>query len=183
LIKTLFNSVRNALLVLVVDKMRTVLPPLLFFSLSISTIASGIVFASSGDWIEVARFTGGGGIRTTEPFTCDYSDWRIRWEIEPANDSTERTMFLVYVFPYTGSFLRDPWFESIQHYGTEETSGILYIQDRNGSFDMDVLASLESYTMIIEQNVESIPEFPSWIILPLTIAATLIAVVIRRRKL
>jgi hypothetical protein len=183
LIKTLFNSLRRALLVLVVDKIRAVLPPLLFFSFSISTIASVIVFASSGNWIEVARFTGVGGIGTTEPFTCDYSDWRIRWEIEPRNDGTERTAFLVYVFPYTGSFLRDPWFESIQHYGTEETSGTLYIQDRNGSFDMDVLASLESYTIIIEQNVESIPEFPSWIILPLTMAATLIAVVMRRRKL
>jgi hypothetical protein len=167
--------------VLVVDKLRAVLPPLLFFSLSISTIASVIVFASSGNWIEVARFTGGGGIGTTEPFTCDYSDWRIRWEIEPIKDSTERTMFLVYVFPYTGSFLRDPWFDSIQHYGTEETSGILYIQDRNGSFDMDVLASLESYTMIIEQNVESIPEFPQWSILPIIVIAPLIAIMLRKK--
>jgi len=165
----------------VVGKRRTALALLLFFSISLSTVTSGIVFASSGNWSEVARFTGGGGIGTTEPFTCDHADWRIRWEIEPENDSSERTPFLVYIFPYSDSFLRDPWFESIQHYGTEETSGTLYIQDRNGSFDMDVLASLESYTMIIEQNVDSIPEFPSWMILPLTMAATLIAVVMKRR--
>jgi hypothetical protein len=48
---------------------------------------------------------------------------------------------------------------------------------------MDVLASLESYTMIIEQNVESIPEFPSWTILPLIITATLIVAAVRRRRL
>jgi hypothetical protein len=167
----------------VVGKRRTALALLLVFSISLSTVTSGIVFASSGNWIEVARFTGGGGIGTTEPFTCDHADWRIRWEIEPGNDSSERTSFLVYIFPYSDSFLRDPWFESIQHYGTEETSGTLYIQDRNGSFDMDVLASLESYTMIIEQNVDSIPDFPSWIILPLTMTATLIVVVVRRRRL
>ena len=85
----------------------------------------------------MARFTGGGGITTTEPFTCDHVDWRIRWEIEPSNASV-RTAFLVYIFPYTGGFLREPWFESIEHFGTEETSGTLYIYDHNGSFDMDV---------------------------------------------
>jgi len=164
-----------------VEKRRTVLALLLFFSISLSTVTSGIVFASSGNWIEVARFTGGGGIGTTEPFTCDHADWRIRWEIEPENDSSERTSFLVYIFPYSDSFLRDPWFESIQHYGTEETSGTLYIQDRNGSFDMDFLASLESYTMIIEQNVDSIPEFPSWTILPIFTIATLLIIICKQK--
>jgi len=137
--------------------------------------------ATSENWSEVARFTGGGGIGTTEPFTCDHVDWRIRWEIEPRNDSSERTAFLVYIFPYSDAFLRDPWFESIQHYGTEETSGTLYIYDHNGSFDMDVLASIESYTMIIEQDVDSIPEFPSWTILPLFLIATFLALSVRKR--
>ena len=110
---------------------------LLVFSFSLSSVTSSLVFASSGNWSEVARLTGGGGISTTEPFTCDHVDWRIRWEIEPSNASV-RTAFLVYIFPYTGGFLREPWFESIEHFGTEETSGTLYIYDHNGSFDMDV---------------------------------------------
>jgi len=135
----------------------------LLFCFFLLVFRSGIAFASSGNWSEVARLTGGGGIGTTETFTIDHVDWRIRWEIEPSNRS-ESTAFLVYIFPATGIHHSEPWFESIQHYGTEETSGTLYIYDRNGSFNMDVLASIESYTMIIEQNLESIPEFPSWII-------------------
>ena len=80
-----------------VVKKRAVLALLLFLSVSLSIFTSGTVFASSGNWIEVARLTGGGGIGTTDQFTCDYVDWRIRWEIEPTN-SSEGTSFLVYVF-------------------------------------------------------------------------------------
>ncbi len=168
------------MLVPVVRKRRAILALLLFFSISLSTVTSGIVFASSGNWSEVARLTGGGGISTTDHFTCDHVDWRIRWEIEPTN-SAERTSFLVYVFPYSDTFLREPWFESIEHHGTEETSGTLYIYDRNGSFDMDVLASIESYTMLIEQDVESIPEFPSWTILPIVTIATLLIIICKHK--
>ena len=125
-----------------VVKKWAVLALLLFHSGSLSIFTSGTVFASLGNWVEVAKFTGGGGIGTTEPFTCDHVDWRIRWEIEPTNIS-ERTTFPVYIFPYSDAFRREAWFESIEHYGTEETSGTLYIHDRSGSFDMDVLANIK----------------------------------------
>ncbi len=139
-----------------------------------------IAFASSDNWSEVARLTGG-GVSTTESFTVDHVDWRLRWEIEPSN-SSERTAFLVYIFPCTGIQHSEQWFESIQHFGTEETSGVLYIYDHNGTFNMDVLASAESYTMIIEQNLDSIPEFPSWIPL-LTLLVTVMAVAVIYRRI
>ena len=144
------------------------------------TMLIPIHLVKANHWVEVVRFTGGSTITTTEDFTCDYVDWRIRWEIEPRNDSI-RTVFRVYIFPYSDAFPREPWFESIQKYGTEETSGILYIHDHNGSLDMDVLASLESYTLIIEQDLDSIPEFPSWFILPILIASTLVVMFVRNK--
>jgi len=133
-------------------------------------------------WVEVVRFTGGSTITTTEDFTCDHVDWRIRWEIEPRNDSI-RTVFRVYIFPYSDAFPREPWFESILKYGTEETSGILYIHDHNGSFDMDVLASLESYTLIIEQDLDSIPEFPSMVPILLILIVLTVTLVIYKHRL
>jgi hypothetical protein len=163
-----------------VMKKRAVLALLLFLLGSLSIFTSGAVFALSGNWVEVAKLTGGGGIGTTDHFTCDHADWRIRWEIEPTN-SSERTAFLVYIFPYSDAFRREAWFESIQHYGTEETSGILYIYNHSGSFDMDVLASIESYTMIIEQDVESILEFPSWTIVPIFTIATLLIIICKHK--
>lgn len=166
-----------------VVKKRAVFALLLFLLGSLSLFTSGAVFASSGNWIEVAKLTGGGGIGTTDQFTCDHVDWRIRWEIEPKVDSPERASFLVYVFPYSEHFRREAWFESIEHYGAEETSGTLYIYNHSGSFDMDVLASIETYTMIIEQDVESIPEFQPWMVLPITVIATLIVAVTKRKHL
>ena len=152
------------------------------FSLFLLGSTLGLTFASSGNWVEVARLTGVGGIGTTETFTIEHVDWRIRWEIETSNGS-ERTAFLVYIFPITGIHRSEPWFESIQHFGTEETSGMLYIYNHSGSFNMDVLASIESYTMIIEQNLESIPEFPSWTPMLIMLLAVMAVAVIYKRKL
>jgi hypothetical protein len=126
--------------------------------------------------------TGIGGIGSTDSFTVDYGDWRIIWEIEPGNGS-ERKAFLVYIFPVTGIKGSEPWFESIQHFGREETTGILYIYNHSGSFYMDVLASIDSYTMIIEQNIDSIPEFPSWTSLLIMLIAIVVLVYIYRNNL
>ncbi len=153
----------------------------LLLSLFILHSMSGVVFASSGNWMEVVKLTGAGGIGSTKTFTVDHVDWRIRWEIEPGNGSA-RTAFLVYVFPSTGIKGSEQWFDSIQHFGTEETTGILDIFNHSGSFYMDVLTgNVESYSMIVEQNLDSIPEFPSWIILPLFLISTLFVIVFKKR--
>ena len=48
---------------------------------------SGVVFALSGNWVEVVRFTGTSGeVPNTESFTCEYVDWRIRWDCTPRKD-------------------------------------------------------------------------------------------------
>jgi len=141
----------------------------------------GIVTAES--WIEVTRFTGSGGIGSTSHFTVDHVDWRIRWEINPGNGS-ERTSFTVYVFHETELEDSEPWFEKIRHFGTEETTGILNIYNNRGSFYMVVLMrNVDNCTLIIEQNTESIPEFPSWVLLPSLLVATLAAIICKQRLL
>jgi hypothetical protein len=92
LIKKLFNSANKSTVgACNEEKGSSCSVTVSFRSLSIFT--SGAVFALSGNWVEVAKLTGGGGIGTTDHFTCDHVDWRIRWEIEPTN-SSERTAFL-----------------------------------------------------------------------------------------
>ena len=133
------------------------------------------------NWVEVTTLTGVGGIGSTDSFTVDHVDWRIRWKIEPG-DSSARTAFQAYIFPLTGIKGSEQWFEKIEHYGTEETTGILNIYNHSGSFYMDVLTgNVESYSMIVEQNLDSIPEFPSWIILPLFLISTLFVIVFKKR--
>ncbi len=132
-------------------------------------------FSSSENWVEVTTLSGSGGIGSTETFTVEHVDWRIRWQIEPGNHS-ERQSFLVYIFPASGG----QWIDSIQHFGTEETTGTLNIYNQSGSFYMDVLASIDSYTMIIEQNIDSIPEFSSSTILVAGISLVLVLSTIYR---
>ena len=70
---------------------------------------------------------------------------------------------------------------SIIKSGTEETNGILYINGFNGTFVMDIVSNADSYVLIIEENLDAIPEFPSWIILPLFLAVTFSVVVFKKR--
>ena len=78
----------------------------------------------------------------------------------------------------------------------QTTSGVYTVKavdeietEANASFTVDYNVSLSPPSSSIEglheeQNqYEEVPEFPEWIILPLTMTATLIAVVLRRRRL
>jgi hypothetical protein len=139
--------------------------------------------ASSENWVKVATLTGSGGIGSTNSFTVDLVDWRIIWEIEPG-DGSERTAFMAYIFPNVGVNGGEHWFEKIEHFGIEETTGVVNIYNRSGSFYMDVLTgNVDRYTMIIEQNTDSIPEFPSWTLLPLFLTATFSAIGLKKSLL
>ena len=150
---------------------------LVCFCLLVST--SGIVFASSGNWVEVTRFTDEGINFPTDTFTIDHVEWRIRWEYEPLPEvPEEHPTFYVYVYAqeYPGT-----WFESIEKRGSEETNGTLYIHDRNGTFFLMIIRAVQSYTLIIEQDLTSIPEFPSWTILPIVLLVTLVVMVYKKK--
>ena len=139
-----------------------------------------IVFASSSNWVEVITFTGSaGGVHSTSRFAVDYVDWRIRWEVTPGNDSERGTSFDAYVYPSSGG----PYVEVLHHtIGTEKTTGIKNIYNHMGSFYIVVVTTnIADVKLIIEQNIESIPEFPSWTILPLLIVVTLVGVIFRNK--
>ena len=62
-----------------------------------------------------------------------------------------------------------------------DTSGILNIHDKTGVFYMSIIyANLESYKVIIEQDLNSIPEFPSSLILPLFVVATVSIIMLEK---
>jgi hypothetical protein len=116
-----------------------------------------------GNWSEVARFTGSGSGRyTTESFTCDHVEWRIRWDVilshvhfPLSNYILQITTFpegtnLDYIDFINGSFpsIYEP---------DNRAGGIQYIHNNAGKFYMKISASIfvHSYTIIIEQNTDS----------------------------
>ena len=68
--------------------------------------------------------------------------------------------------------------------GTADTNGTSFIHNYQGTFHMYIdVEETESYTIIIEQNIKSIPEFPSWTPLLVTLVAVLFVAVVYRKKL
>jgi len=155
------------------------------FSLFLSSSMSGLVFASSENWVEVVRFYWSGAgpheYRITEPFTYDHVDWRIRWEFYfDHTHFPEFGHFSVRTYP-RGENRSD--INSISVDGFGERNGTLYIINNKGEFYMRIstLSVVTSYTIIVEQNLDSIPEFPSWTILPLSLIVTVSVIVLRRK--
>ena len=158
----------------------------LLFCLCLPVITSGIAFASSGNWVEVARFTGGGSIfGATPPFVIDHVEWRIRWEYVPLFPFGSQTDFDFWVVPeenrIEGHFSSDMGIAGVN--GPVEKNGTLYFPDLNGTFYLHTVPGSSEWTIIIEQNIDSIPEFPISIPLLIIPVVFTVALIIYKRKL
>lgn len=72
--------------------------------------------------------------------------------------------------------------EPILTFHPEEKNGTIIIEGHSGVFFLHFsLTPIDDYSFIIEQNIESIPESPSWIFLPLFVMTTLILTLVRRK--
>jgi hypothetical protein len=144
-------------------------------------LCSNVVSATPANWSEVVRFTGSGGESySTDYFTCNYVEWRIRWSYVPDPSYPQYTVFSVFTYRQGEDAL---YVDSIMKTGGSDTSGTSYIHNKHGAFYSKInIANTQSYTIIIEQDMDSIPEFSLFIILPMFMIATLLAVIVYRRK-
>ena len=159
------------------------LPIGLMSLLQFSNITVATVFATSSNWSEVARFTGSGqGTKDTADFTCDHVEWRLRWEIVPVPEPNIATMG-IHTEQRIGESPEGELIDVIARgVESEQNNGIKYFHDKEGTFYLLLsYADLESYTIIIEQDLNSIPEFPSLLILPLFLIVTLVGLTLRKK--
>ena len=140
-----------------------------------------VVSATPANWSEVVRFTGSGTEQyTTNYFTCDHVEWRIQWSYVPDPNYPQYTVFSVVTYPQGEDTF---YVDFIMKTGGSDTSGTSYIHNNQGTFYSKInVANTQSYTIIIEQDLDSIPEFPSFLILPLFMIATILAVIVYRKK-
>jgi len=143
-------------------------------------IDSEPAFLSSDNWVEVVRFIGGTEGATTEPFICNHVEWRIRWSISPeyGRSGVQPGFFSTNVFDNQSNTI-------VSQFGRiptiENDDGTLSFSE-NGTFYLEINAfRINEYSIIVEQNIESIPEFPSWTILPLFIVATMVLMIVRNK--
>jgi hypothetical protein len=153
------------------------------YAIDTSPYVSNPTPPSLDNWREVARFSGSGSEKyTTDYFICDYEEWRIRWKYVPTTQQPDLASFSVFTYPKSEDIRGATYVNQIMKTGTADTNGTSFIHNYQGTFHMYIdVEEIESYTIIIEQNLNSIPEFPSWAILPLLIGGTLIGVIIRNK--
>jgi len=160
---------------------------------------SGVAFPTSGAWVEKGRLTGFSPKFGESPlFTIESNDWRIKWEYVPYAEYPNLTAFSIHVQTHAevegGPILPPSFIEhedltysllvgSIIKSGTKETSGILFINGFNGTFVMDIVSNADSYVILIEENLDAIPEFPSWTVMLVILTLLAVAVAIYKRRL
>lgn len=143
---------------------------LLFFILS-SNLALAVT------WSEVTQFSGGSTGQTTDHFICSHPEWRINWNYKPNSTDPTDAVFVIYVINDTGSM------GAITQYGDTNTSGTSYIHNRQGEFYLQFMVeNVESYSVIIEQDLDSVPEFSPLVFLSLSMTGILVAALSARRQ-
>lgn len=140
----------------------------------------GNVLGSPENWVEVKRFTGSGSQSyTTEFFTCTHVEWRIRWSYTPDPSYPQYSSFSFVTYPEGEDAL---YTDFIMKTGSSDTSGASYIHNKKGTFYSKVgIANTAGYTVIIEQDVDSIPEYATLLVIPLASVSLLLAVVLHRK--
>jgi hypothetical protein len=81
---------------------------------------------------------------------------------------------------------RSIWSDSVFSYDIEwdksdGASGVSYIQDQEGTFYMEIITNAENYTIIIEQDTDSIPEFTSFALIVALITVSVLAVALSKK--
>lgn len=133
------------------------------------------------EWVEVARFYRNADRldETTENFTCNHMDWRITWLYHPWEGGS---VFRITIYRTDTNEVITEINDDYRYILTK--TGERYISGNNGTFYLKISAVNIAYyyEIVIEQDLDSIPEFPLFLILPLFMMVTLLSVLICRRK-
>ncbi|MEJ2281906.1 MAG: hypothetical protein P8X97_08410 [Candidatus Bathyarchaeota archaeon] len=152
-------------------------PAVLFSFFLLSSLIIPLVFGSSSEnWVEVLRFTGNGlSTENTETFVITYTDWRIRWSFESSVDPPPTT-FMITLYNSKDEII-DSFVTAFQGNGTLNYNS-------TGSFYLSIRKNyVKEYEVKVEQNIESIPEFPLMtILISGFFVITLISIIYRKKE-
>jgi hypothetical protein len=118
-------------------------------------LLSPLCLVKADNWVEVARFQGGSGEVSEDHFTCDYNEWRIKWEFDPGHFHFFPEQHSLTVVTYREGEDKHLVAPRIYDVGGGGDSGTSYVYDSYGEYYMLIRSmDIESYTIIIEQNID-----------------------------
>ena len=132
-------------------------------------------FANS-TWQEVTRYSGA-GTQDTAYFTCNHAEWRLNWSYTPTPGSEQYVLFAVAVKSNESELV-----STIYESGNATTEGASYIHGERGTFYLAIsAANLLGYTIIIQQDADSIPEIQGPIAIVAISCAMAAAILTKKR--
>ena len=149
------------------------------FTLAVLTIIIAMFMTASSvkavDWVEVDRRSGSAFPDPAEfsmQFECSHVEWRIRWSYDTVGSPFESVLLIQKrgdLIVYSESYL--------------SKSGVRNIHNEAGNFSLDITClNMYEYTIIVEQDVDSIPEFTSATLIMAFITVSILAVVLSKKR-
>jgi len=153
--------------------------------LFLSTCIPNLVFASSENWVEVENWDGNGSLfGYSSPFDINHIEWRIRWEYTPMSPVGSQNDLIFSVVPeenkIDGNFNSSQGIASVNR--PSEQNGTLHFNNSSGRFYLHFAPGYIYWKIIIEENVDSIPEFPSWAVLPILLVGSFSIIVLKKKR-
>jgi hypothetical protein len=130
-------------------------------------LSSSIALTGAASWSEVIQFTGSAG-QDTPYFSCGHMEWRILWSLTLGSQGSTGGI-VAYVYDNRGDLVTTiaPWMNGAR-------SGETYIHNHEGTFYLSISTiNVASYTLTIEQDTESVPEFSPLTLLLLSIGLSI----------
>ena len=109
-----------------------------------------------------------------ESFKSDCDEWRIRWSYNSVDNSVPHQL----QFNFTIDQVDGEYSETLT---PENEKGTMYIF-KAGSFNLTIHSNTTRYSLVVEKNLEFIPEFPSLIIMPLFFMVILFGSFIKKKS-
>jgi len=117
------------------------------------------VFYRSDNWVEVTWYERTHDSYITEPFICNFSEWRIRYE--STVEETKFPMIIYGAYPLNiATYLKSKTSNFTDNISADPTNGIYFYQmihNKTGAFYLNISTGyLTHYSVIVEQNTGSV---------------------------
>ena len=149
-------------------------------------LSSNVALVRSDSWSEITRIIVDWGTAPniiksyqTGNFTCSHAEWRIVWNCTPLSINPEDAAFNILIYRTNET----NYITSMNQQGNTTTNGTMYIHNHQGEFYLKFLViNLRDSTAVIEQDIESIPEFSPMFPLSLLTVGISVAMILARRE-
>jgi hypothetical protein len=144
---------------------------LIFVLASLPNIAP----VNAEEWAEVAKWT---EPVTGSRFNCNHVNWEVHWNFKDIAIGSTWTIEIIDIDALGNNFT---FFETGVGSFVSINSG-QYTHNQSGRYQITInVQRINDFEVFVRQDIDSIPEFPSWLFLPLFIIAIL-ALIFKRRR-